>query len=408
MRAEDFTSEMPGNLVIIDESGNVAFEPNPLPPIIEWNSALVRQIEQAAGALRLLDGRAKGLENPYVLIQPLLSKEAVASNRIEGTTATMGDVLRFEAGDHVNADKDEIQEVINYLHALRFGLNRHEERPLTWSYFNEIHSLLLQSVRGAERRPGSIREIQVALGVPVNSLQDRLARAQFVPPPPTALPGLLESFEQWIGSEDGNPALVRVALMHYQFETIHPYEDGNGRLGRLLITLLLREWGLLDQPVLYLSEYLEKHKREYINRMLAVSQQGAWNEWLSFFLTAVIDQANEAYRSTSLVLDLHSMWQHRYKSGKPMAHLLNVLDQFFVRLYISPAKLAAEMGIQTVQVQRAVDQLVTDGYVQEITGRPRNRIYASLPILGALNGEAIDLDNVERKADIPAGGRANF
>lgn len=387
MRPEDFDTNMAGRLVEIDAAGNVAFEPNPLPPTIKWTASLARQIEQASGALRRLDGRAQSLDNPFVLIQPLLSKEAVASNRIEGTTATIGDVLRFEAGDHVNADKDEIQEVINYLRALNFGLSRPTERPLTWSYFNEVHSLLLQSVRGAEKRPGTIRSIQVALGVPINSANERLARAQFVPPPPTALPGLLEDFERWVGTDDGNPALVRVALMHYQFETIHPYEDGNGRLGRLLITLLLREWGILDQPVLYLSEYLEKHKREYVDHMLAVSQKGEWNAWISFFLDAVIQQANEAYRTTSLFLDLYSQWQHTYKSGKPMAHLLPVLDQFFIRLYVSPAKLAAEMGVQTVQVQRAIDQLVRDGLVREITGRARDRIYASPVILAILNGD---------------------
>ena len=398
MRSNDFTANMPGRLVTIDSAGHTAFEPDPFPPQIEWDASLARLIERAAGSLRLLDGRARSLENPYLLIRPLLSKEAVASNRIEGTTATIGDVLRYEAGDREAGDPDEIREVVNYLNALQIGLKRPQERPLSWGFFNELHRLLLSSVRGEERNPGRPRQIQVVIGPPGGSGRDRIESARFVPPPPTALPGLLGDFEHWLASDDGNPALVRLALMHYQFETIHPYEDGNGRLGRLLITLLMQEWGKLSQPVLYLSEYLERNKPEYIDRLRAVSQQGQWRPWIEFFLSAVEHQATEAYNIVSALLHVHDEWQKQYKAGRPLAYLLAVLDQLFVRTYISPAGIAADLGVQTVQIQRAINKLVDDGILLEVTGKQRNRIYASPLLLAILNGQknAKDSESIDQ------------
>ena len=392
MRSEEFLSGMPGRLVVIDSAGHKAFEPDPLPPTIEWDAHLARLIEQAAGALRLLDGRARSLENPYLLIRPLLSKEAVASNRIEGTTATIGEVLRYEAGDHETGDPDEIREVVNYLNALQVGLMRPAERPLSWGFFNELHRLLLDSVRGEERNPGRPRQIQFVIGPPGRTGNDRLESARFIPPPPTALPGLLGDFETWLANDDGNPALVRLALMHYQFETIHPYEDGNGRLGRLLITLLMQEWGILSQPVLYLSEYLERNKPEYIDRMRAVSLEGAWRPWIEFFIQAVEHQARDAYNIVSSLLMIHSEWQKKYKTGKPPAYLLHVLDQLFVRTFLSPVGLANEIGVQPVQIQRAINRLVEDGILHEVTGKQRNRIYVSPVLLALINGHKSKID----------------
>jgi Fic family protein len=385
---DDFNPSMPGRLVEIDATGHVAFEPAPLSPHIDWDATLARLIEQAAGALRLLDGRAQSLENPYILIRPMLSKEAVASNRIEGTTATIGDVLRFEAVGKRADGSDDVREVLNYLEALDYGLHRPPERPLSWSYINELHRLLLRSVRGAERQPGRIRQIQVVIGPPSITVRDRLERARFVPPPPTSLPSLLQDFETWLSRDDGNPALVRLALMHYQFETIHPYEDGNGRLGRLLITLLMKEWGVLSHPVLYLSEYFEHRKSEYIDCLRGVSQEGDWRRWLLFFLNAVKEQSQAAYHTVSQLLNLHEQWTRMYKTGRPLAHVLSVLDEFFARSYVSPGHLAATLGIQSTQAQRAIDKLAQDGIVQEVTGKKRDRIYVAPLVLAIINGEA--------------------
>lgn len=385
MRTSDFSTKMPGRLVEIDAAGHVAFEPAPLPPTIEWDAELVRLIESASRSLSRLDGRGQGLEYPYILIRPLLRREAVASNRIEGTTATVGDVLRFEAGDgHPDQDAD-VQEVLNYLKALDLGLQRHPERLLTWGFFNELHRLLLGGVRGSDRRPGQTRQIQVVIGAStVGTPDERLERARFIPPPPTALPGLLQDFERWLSSEDGNPSLIRLALMHYQFETIHPYEDGNGRLGRLLITLLMREWGVMEQPLLYLSEYFEHHNTEYMDHLQAVSRHGAWREWIVFFLNAVQSQAEDAFAVVTRLLDLREHLRRTYQRGQSPAHVLPIIDHLFVRPIVSSPQLAQELGLQQGQVQRAINRLQQDGLLEEITGQKRNRLYAAPQIMSLL------------------------
>ncbi|MGH2534513.1 MAG: Fic family protein [Thermomicrobiales bacterium] len=356
-----------------------------MPPEINWDAELVRLIETTSRSLSRLDGRGQGLENPYILIRPLLRREAVASNRIEGTTATLGDVLRFEAGDGIPSQDADVQEILNYLNALELGLQRHPERPLTWGFLNELHRLLLGGVRGSERRPGQPRHLQVVIGAStVGTPVERLEQRHFIPPPPTSLPGLLQDFERWLVSDDGNPSLIRLALMHYHFETMHPYEDGNGRLGRLLITLFMREWNVMEQPLLYLSEYFERHKPEYLNHLLAVSQQGAWRQWIVFFLTAVNEQAADAYTVVTKLLDLREGWRQRYQTGRTPAHLLPTIDRLFAHPITSAPKLAADLALRIEQVQRVIDRLQRDNILTEITGQKRNRLYAATQIMELL------------------------
>jgi len=380
MRAADFQPNAPGTLLELDDRGGVAFEPAPLPPKLLLDTELARLIGATERVLGRLDGRGHGLTNPDILIQPFLRREALASSRIEGTTAVIEDVLRFEAGEQQGQNADDVQEVINYINALTYGLNRPPERPLSLGFINELHRLLLNDVRGEERHPGRPRQIQVIIGTPGSTV----ATARFVPPPPTMVQGLLEQLLEWIGTDDGLPELVRLALMHYQFETIHPYEDGNGRLGRLLITLMLREWNIMEYPLLYLSEYFERHKPAYLKHLLAVSQGGEWLEWIKFFLQAMQFQAEDALQASTSLIDYRESLRRHYQQQRMPAHLMNVLDQLFEGPVVSVPRLAERLGIRNEQVQRALDRLLADDVITELTGQRRNRLFAAPAILAVL------------------------
>jgi Fic family protein len=381
MRANEFTTDAPGELLELGANAGVAFEPYPLPPKLNIDAELARMIGATERILGRLDGRGHGLTNPYILVQPFLRREALASSRIEGTTAVIEDVLRFEAGEPQTKNPDDVQEVINYLNALRYGLMRPEERPFSLGFLNELHQLLLDDVRGQDRHPGALRKIQVVIGRPGSDI----ATARFVPPPPTIIQGLLDQLIEWLAVEDDYPELIRLALLHYQFETIHPYEDGNGRLGRLLITLMLKEWGIMEFPLLYLSEYFEQNKPQYLDHLLAVSQRGAWNEWIKFFLGAVQNQASDALQASTRLIELRETYKGRYQQGRPQAHILNVIDQLFENVVVAVSRLSDHFDVRQEQIQRAINTLVEDGLIRELTGKRRDRLYASPEILSVLH-----------------------
>jgi Fic family protein len=386
MRAEEFTLASPGELLEIDDKGGVAFEPYPLPPEITIDTDLARRIGDTERILGRLDGRGHGLANPYILVQPFLRREALASSRIEGTTAVIEEVLRFEAGEPQTKNPDDVQEVINYLNALRYGLSRPSERPFSLGFLNELHQLILADVRGQERHPGTLRKIQVVIGRPGSDL----ASARFVPPPPTIIQGLLDQLLEWLSIPDKYPDLIRLAFLHYQFETIHPYEDGNGRLGRLMITLILKEWGIMEYPLLYLSEYFEKHKPAYLDHLLSVSQRGAWNDWIRFFLGAVKTQASDALHASTQIIELREAYKRRYQAGRPQAYILDVIDQLFESVVVSVSRLAEQFDVRHEQIQRALNTLTGDGLIRELTGKRRDRLYASPEILTILNQRSSD------------------
>ena len=384
MRAEDFTVNTPGRLVEIDSQGTVAFEPSLVPPELVIDVELARMIGETERLLGRLDGRGRSLSTPFMLIQPFIRREALASSRIEGTTAVIEDVLRFEAGDESSHDPDDVKEVLNYLRALQYGLQRPEERPVTAGFINELHQLILDDVRGAKRNPGRLRQIQVVIGKPGATA----ATARFVPPPPAIILGLLEQLLTWINQEDALPDLLRLAVFHYQFETIHPYEDGNGRLGRLLITLMLKDWGIMEYPLLYLSEYLEQHRSEYLAHLLSVSQKGTWVSWIKFFLTAIQSQAAYALETSTRLINYRESVRRRYQQGRTPAHLLNVVDQFFERAIQSTPTLAKQLRLSNEQIQRVLNRLIEDDIVREITNRERNRLFVAHEILAILKMHA--------------------
>jgi len=356
-------------------SGYRAFVPNPLPPNLDWDNPLVSLISKADLALGTLSGLGDTLPNPHLLIYPFIRREAVLSSRIEGTQSSLSDLLLFEA-TRVERQKD-VREVQNYVRAMEYGLQRLEELPLSLRLIRELHGILLEGVRGEQATPGDFRQSQNWIGPPGCTLHD----ATFVPPPVSEMMESLDRLEKFLHSETDLPHLVELALVHYQFEAIHPFLDGNGRIGRLLITLFLCQRAILTKPLLYLSAFFEQHRQEYYARLLEVSQKGAWRDWIDFFLRAVIEQSGDAVRRARQLLDLH----RDYYQTSLEKHLPPTAGQLVELVFMKPvlnAKVAQEsLKISFPAAQKAINALVEQGILTEITGGKRNKAYAAKQIL---------------------------
>lgn len=282
MRPEDFSADSPGRVQKVIGSGFSywAFIPDPLPPKLNYVDNLVVALGEANRAMGEFSGLLAGSPGTRLLIRPLLRKEAVSSSQIEGTTSEIADLYLFEAEDESSGLSGDVREVSNYLKALEYGLERIKTLPVSTRLFRELHAILMKGVRGGHAYPGELRTTQNWIGKPGCTLSE----ADFVPPPPEELNKCLAKLELFINSEAKIPSLVKLALVHYQFEAIHPFVDGNGRVGRLLIALLKTSWGMLDQPGLYLSGYFEANRQEYYSRLRSVSFDGDWNAWILFLL----------------------------------------------------------------------------------------------------------------------------
>jgi Fic family protein len=278
----DFHAPHAGRIVRT-AGGNAAFVPAPLPPELAFDLDLVRAMSRADAALSELSGLGALLPNPHLLIAPYLRREAVLSSRIEGTQASLADLLADEAGEASHAAPDDVREVRNYVAALEYGVRRLDALPLSLRLVRELHEKLMKGVRGEKATPGEFRRRQNWIG-PKDCTE---AVATYVPPPVREMKEALFDWEKFLHQRDTLPELVQCALMHEQFEAIHPFLDGNGRVGRLLITLFLIERGRLSQPLLYLSEYIERHKQDYYDALQRVRTHGAWSEWLRYFFEGV-------------------------------------------------------------------------------------------------------------------------
>jgi Fic family protein len=302
----------------------------------------------------------------------------VLSSRIEGTRASLSDLYAYEAGNVPAPEAaSDVREVHNYIVALESGLERIRELPLSLRLLREIHGKLLEGVRGERHAPGEFRRSQNWIG-PVGSTP---SNAPFVPPPPAEMIECLDAFEKWLHEESNFPPLIRIALVHYQFEAIHPFLDGNGRIGRLLIIFLMCLWGLLSEPLLYLSAYFDARRDEYLARLLAVSQHGDWEGWIGFFLEGVLVQARDAQQRAWRLQDLRESYRQRLQSERAASRLLQVADLLFARPIISIPVLAQEMGVSFVAGRRYVDRLVQTGLLRETTGKARNRVFVADEIL---------------------------
>lgn len=377
MRAEDFRCPQAGK-VIQTREGYSAFVPAPLPPDLAYGTDLVLALSRADAALSELSGLGQHLPNPHLLIAPYVRREAVLSSRIEGTKTSLADLLRNEVeGVPAGPEDADVREVRNYVVALEYGIKRLGDLPLSLRLVREVHARLMKGVRGDYATPGEFRRSQNWVGAPDSTP----ATAIYVPPPPEQMQEALSDWERFLHVRDLIPDLVQCALMHEQFEAIHPFLDGNGRVGRLLITLFLIERGRLSQPLLYLSAYVETHRREYYDLLQRVRTDGDWAGWLRFFLAGVAATAREGVRLAGQLMDLRETFRKRLHE-KPKA--LALLDELFLNPYMSVARAERVLKVSNPTARQAVRVLEQKGLLEEITGRPWGRLYLARPILDAI------------------------
>jgi Fic family protein len=381
MNPEDFRSSSSGR-AIRTPRGFAAFVPNPLPPSLTWTPALAQALSEADRALGALAGLGNALPNPHLLVSPFVRREAVLSSRIEGTRASLTDLYVLEAKQlELFETPADVHEVHNYVTALEFGFKRSDKLPISLRLIREIHARLMEGVRGEHLTPGEFRQTPNWIGPAGSTLET----APYVPPPPEEMQQTLADFETFLHAESDLPPLVRLGLVHYQFEAIHPFLDGNGRVGRLLISILLGAWNLMPQPLLYLSAYFEAHQQGYYDQLLAVSQRGAWNEWLIFFLDGVAVQSRDAVQRIQRLQDLRERYRQRVQATRAAARLLQVVDLLFANPLITVSTVQSALKVQFPVAQRYVNQLVTARVLREITGRARNRVYRAEEILRVID-----------------------
>lgn len=379
VKRNDFTPDAPGSLVDVG-GGFVAFIANPLPPRIEWTSALVQALSAADRAIGQLAGVGRTLANPHLLIRPFLQKEAVLSSRIEGTRASLTDLVLFDVAPTATSEVSDTREVRNYVLALEYGLKRLESLPIGTRLICELHGLLLDGVRGAGGA-GELRRMQVHIGPSA-----RMNDATFVPAPANEIPRLLGDLEKFIHSTSDIPALLRLAMIHYQFEAIHPFHDGNGRIGRLLISLLISSENILPQPLLYLSAFFERHRAQYYDALLHVSTREAWNEWFLYFLEAVRDQSLDAISTANRLTDLRDNFHLRLHLPRATGLLHKLVDALFSNPALTISYAARTLGVTYRSAQQNIERLVKTGILREMTGQKRNRIFISDEIFEAVEG----------------------
>jgi len=349
-----------------------AFVPPPLPPTPPIDVlGLLGRLSIAERALGRLDGITMLLPRQELFLYMYVRKEAVLSSQIEGTQSTLSDLLRFETEAQAGKPFDDIREVSNYVDAMMYGLERLEDLPLSLRLIREMHARLLQSGRGGSKSPGEFRQSQNWIG------GTRPGNALFVPPPITELDACLDALERFMHEEDSQlPILIKAGLLHVQFETIHPFLDGNGRIGRLLVTLYLCVNGVLGKPLLYLSLYLKKHRADYYRLLQEVREHGSWEAWLDFFLTGVADTANQAFDAVTRIVELFRQDRERITDASERAgSTLRIHDLLQQNPYVTAKLVVDRTGLTAPTVNAALSDLERLGIVTEVTGRRRGRVF---------------------------------
>ncbi len=356
-------------------AGYRAFIPAPLPPEppIAMDDELQTLLSTADRALGRLDGSIQTLPDSNLFVLMYVRKEAVLSSQIEGTQSSLNDLLRAEAQIFDPDRPVDVQEVSNYVAALNYGLERLDELPVSIRLIREIHERLLRGVRGAHLQPGELRQSQNWIG-PAGAT---LINATYIPPPPHEVPNALSELELFIHSEASMPALIRIGLTHAQFETIHPFLDGNGRVGRLLITFLLCQHGILQSPVLYLSHFLKANRAEYYDHLQRIRNEGAWESWVKFFLRGVADVSREATETARSIVDLREADRKTIidELGRVAGNALKVHELLFKFPLVSVNPVADLLGVSFTSANRLIDRLVDIGILNEVTGNARNRVF---------------------------------
>ncbi len=358
--------------------GYRAYVPEALPPPIEWNSALATALSAADRAVARLAGEGRRLPNPHLLIRPFVRREAVLSSRIEGTQATLGELLAAEAGAVVGRSSADLREVGNYVVALEYGVKQLSRLPLSLRLVRELHEKLMSGVRGDTATPGEFRRSQNWIG-PAGCM---LANASFVPPPPDRLMDCLGAWENFL-HDDSLPPIIHAALAHSQFEAIHPFLDGNGRVGRLLIQLMLIAKRVLPLPLLYLSAWFEATRPEYYARLSGVTERGDWEAWLRYFLAGAAGQAEDALGRIQRIDDTLARCRDRIAEA-PSRLPERALELFAENPFWSVNKLAATLDVAFTTAQRAIERLESAKIVAVVGEAKRNRVYCARSILAIL------------------------
>ncbi|OYY27894.1 MAG: hypothetical protein B7Y65_01625 [Azorhizobium sp. 35-67-15] len=384
MKRADFERSPSGTLVPT-ERGQWAFVPKPLPPTNVDFGVLSSELADAAAALGELNGVSRTLRNPYLLIRPLQAREALTSSSMEGTYTTLDDLLLVEAGAGENNRAPDTREVLNYRVALSEAIGSMSSVPLSLRTLKNAHARLLAGVsrqRGATVRPGELKLHQNFIG------SYAIETARFIPPPRAETETCLSDLELFIHREDrgGLHVLIDAALIHYQFETVHPFADGNGRVGRMLVPLHLFTMGAIREPMLYISPVLEPRKDEYIDRMFAVSQNGDWIGWVRFFLEVLKLSAEASIATSDQLRTLETGYRQRLQAAGRSANVLNVVDLLFETPVLSIPQIAAHLGVTYRAARMNVDTLVEVGILEELPNTSSPKFYAARGILNIISG----------------------
>lgn len=377
MEAENYKNAF-GKVMQVDgvngDQYNV-FIPNPLPPNIEFDEELVLILSRAEEKLGKLSGICLTLPSPNLLIIPYLRKEAIMSTRIEGTRISMQEVLLSEAKEKEEKTKDA-QEVVNYINTVNYALTKIEKSPINVELIKEMHKVLMEGVRGDEKAPGEFREVQNWIGSELSKVSD----ANFVPPNPEAVPKLMEDLIEYLNTEHNVPVLVRCALMHYQFETIHPFCDGNGRIGRSLITVYLCKKKKIIKPLLYISEFFEKHRLEYNELLLKTGQTGKFEGWIKFFLKAVEVQSEDASVRAHKLLYLRESYRKRVQREAQSSDILNIIDYLFSNPFITVKRAQHILDVTYPTGKKYVERLVEYEILKEANRLQREKTFVAYEI----------------------------
>ena len=357
-----------------------AFIPRPLPPDppVSIDMELWQCVSDADRALGRLDGVSERIPNPDLFVAMYVRKEAVLSSQIEGTQASLVDVLEYEAGTAKRGLPTDVREVVNYVDAMNYGLSRLQELPLSLRLIREIHERLLRDVRGSEHSPGEFRTSQNWIG-PRGCV---LSEATFIPPPPNEMTKAMADLEKFLHDTSPMPQLVKMGLAHAQFETIHPFLDGNGRVGRLLITFLLCQGGILRLPLLYLSYYFKLNRQEYYDRLMATRDKGDWEGWLKFFLRGVQAVSQQATETSRRIVAMREEHQQVVRDRVPgISNGLNLLDMLYARPIVTVKSARRMLGVSVASANKLVGHFQKVGLLDQISPGARNRVFAYAPYL---------------------------
>jgi Fic family protein len=375
MRREEFTADAPGQIVRTFD-GHCAFVPNSLPGKLQWSDSLVAVISEAESALGKLAGLGGKFPNPKRLLRLFLRREAELSSRIEDTFASVQTQLLFKFLPQAPEKVEETVEVDNNYRALDYGLRAIRRRPLTVSLIKEIHQILLRGVRGQEKSPGRFRSVQAHIGQ-----SNVIGEARFVPSPPHFIDDCMAQLDQFMREDQHTPRLARLAMIHYQFEAIHPFADGNGRVGRAIILLLTVQMGLLPLPLFNPSAYLELHRRQYYDHLLAVSQSGDWNAWINFFCLGMIHECQQVGRRLTALENLRVKYHNAVHSLGGSAKMLKLVDELFHRPVVQRQIIMETLPTGSATAQRYIDRFVNLGILTEVSGNRRGRVYLARDIV---------------------------